>query len=241
MLLLGDARRTVERERGAVPRKVGDRDEQVDGLARGDERRPFRTGLHRVERIEQQVREGLSAERRLEPARAHEARQFGADLVLRAFADGAVDDVAAPLHRPSGDRHRPEFGRRRQRPRVGIEQAVDVGVLQPQLGQRIERLAARDRTCEEDAVDSARARPGDDIGQHAQPHAALRRNGGQKLAVDAARAALRRALMKGARRRGEPPDLLGNAVHIDGEADAAVANQGEAQFLFPHCDGDSAV
>ena len=36
-------------------------------------------------------------------------------------------------------------------------------------------------------------------------------------------------------------DFLGDAVHIDGEADAAVANQGEAQFLFPHRDNDSAL
>ena len=33
---------------------------------------------------------------------------------------------------------------------------------------------------------------------------------------------------------GEPPDLLGDAVHVDGEADAAIADQGDPQLLLPH-------
>ena len=33
---------------------------------------------------------------------------------------------------------------------------------------------------------------------------------------------------------GEPPDLLGDAVHIDGEADAPIADQSEAKLLLPH-------
>src|SRR3546814_17628638 len=57
---------------------------------------------------------------RFEPARTHEARQLRPHLLLRRAADGAVDDIAAPLTRPAGDRHCPEFGRRRQRPRVGV-------------------------------------------------------------------------------------------------------------------------
>ena len=51
----------------------------------------------------------------------------------------------------------------------------------------------------------------------------------------------RLAVMKGARGGREPPYLLGDAVHVNGKADAAVANQGEAQFLFPHEPGDSGV
>lgn len=113
VFLLGHARRTVERERHAVPRIVGHRDEQVDRLTHRQQRPPLRPRRHRIEGIEQQAGENLSAEGRFEPARAHEARQLGAHLVLCALAHRAIDDIAAPLHRPAGDRHRPEFGCRR--------------------------------------------------------------------------------------------------------------------------------
>ncbi len=33
---------------------------------------------------------------------------------------------------------------------------------------------------------------------------------------------------------GEPPDLLGDAMHVHREADPAVANQSETQFLLAH-------
>src|SRR3546814_7899821 len=49
----------------------------------------------------------------------------------------------------------------------------------------------------------------------------------------------RAAVVPRARRRREAPDLLGDSVHIDGKADAAVANQGEPQFLFAHGRRDS--
>lgn len=241
MFVLRHPRRAVERQRHAVPGKIGDRHEQVDRLAIGHQHRPARALLHRVEGIEQQVRKGLAAERWLKPARAHEARQLRAHLVLRAMPDGAVDDIAALFHHPASDRHRPEFGRRRQRPRVGVDQLVDVGAVQPQVGERVERLPVRERAREKNAVDPARARPRDDVGKDAQPDIAARGDSGQQFAIDRARALLGGAVMKGPRRRGEAPHFLGDAVHIDGEADSAVANQGEAQFLFPHASGDSAV
>ena len=91
----------------------------------------------------------------------------------------------------------------RPRPRVGIEQHVDVGALEPQPGQRLERLAGMDRLGEEHAVDPAGAGPGDDVGQHPQAQAVLR--------LDAAAAAAdRRARVlpvggvAGSGRRGSP-------------------------------------
>ncbi len=33
---------------------------------------------------------------------------------------------------------------------------------------------------------------------------------------------------------GEVPDLLGDAMHIDGKADAAVADQRQPEFLLSH-------
>src|SRR3546814_6910548 len=126
-------------------------------------------------------------------------------------------------------------------PRIGVEQAVDVGVVQPEFGQRIERFARREPAREKDAVDPARARARDDIGKDAQLDIAMLRDSREPIAIDAARSADRLAIMKGARGGGEPPYLLGDAVHIDGKADAAVANQGEAQFLFPHGQAHSGV
>src|SRR3546814_3983699 len=67
---------------------------------------------------------------------------------------------------------------------VGIEQLIDVGILKPQRRQRIERLAGRQRPRQEDAVDSPRARPRDDVGQHAQPYAAARQDRGEQVAIE---------------------------------------------------------
>src|SRR5690606_11207833 len=81
----------------------------------------------------------------------------------------------------------------------------------------------------------------DDVGKDAQLDIAMLRDRGEQVAIDAARPGDRLAVVKGARGRGEPPYLLGDAVHVNGEADAAIANQGEAQFLFPHDQRDSGV
>ena len=60
----------------------------------------------------------------------------------------------------------------------------------------------------------------------------------KKLQIDAfaafARARIITAAMIGAACLGDPPDLLGDSVHVDREADSAVADQGDPEFLFPH-------
>ena len=40
--------------------------------------------------------------------------------------------------------------------------------------------------------------------------------------------------MKGAAGAGEPPDLLGDAVHVHGEADSPVTDEGEPKFFLTH-------
>jgi hypothetical protein len=34
--------------------------------------------------------------------------------------------------------------------------------------------------------------------------------------------------------RCKPPDLLGHAMHVNREADAAIADEGQPQFFFAH-------
>src|SRR3546814_3594080 len=78
-------------------------------------------------------------------------------------------------------------------------------------------VCSSDLAREKDAVDPARARARDDIGKDAQLDIAMLRDSREQIAIDAARSADRLAIMKGARGGGEPPYLLGDAVHIDGK------------------------
>ena len=57
----------------------------------------------------------------------------------------------------------------------------------------------------------------------------------QQVAVDALNPfGSRIACMEGPARAGELPDFLGDAVHVDGQADPAVADERDPQFLLPH-------
>ena len=71
-------------------------------------------------------------------------------------------------------RRRPEFGERAGGPGVRVEQAVDIGIVEPEVGQGFQRLAGFDRLREENAVDAACTGAGDDVGHDAQADAALR-------------------------------------------------------------------
>jgi hypothetical protein len=68
--------------------------------------------------------------------------------------------------------------------RLGIEQRVDVGGLQPQVGQRLKRLPGMDRLREEDRVDAPRARARDDVGQDTQPQVAAALQPAQQVEID---------------------------------------------------------
>jgi hypothetical protein len=70
---------------------------------------------------------------------------------------------------PSTLRQRPDLGHRVGGGLLFIDQRLDIGGIEPQIGQRLQALPGADRLCQEHAVDAARAGPGDDVDQHAQP------------------------------------------------------------------------
>ena len=98
-------------------------------------------------------------------------------------------------------------------------------------------MALADRLGEQDAVDAPGRRPGDDVGQHAD--IGMGRQLVEQLDIDllaVLRGEHRHAGAQLAAQRGavQLPNLLGDAVHIDGKADPAVADQREAKFLVAH-------
>ena len=50
-----------------------------------------------------------------------------------------------------------------------VEQNIDIGAFEPQLGQRFERLARMDRLCEKNPINPARTGTGDNVSHHPQP------------------------------------------------------------------------
>jgi hypothetical protein len=166
-------------------------------------------------------------------------RQLGTHLVLRRLVE-RLDLVLAAPRRDPGERQRPELGEAAGGGGVGIDQRLDIGGGQPQIGERLQALARGDRLREEDAVDPARRRAGDDVGEDAQLDPGERLDLFDQRGIDRLAATRRRvAGMKGAAGADQMPHLLGDAVHIDREADPAVADQREPQFLLAHQAGAS--
>src|SRR5690606_26012176 len=104
--------------------------------------------------------------------------------------------------------------------------------------QRIERLAGRHGMGEENGVDSAGACPGEDVDEDAEVSVRLELDPAEQMGIDLFRLAgcvraARRAVdvLAGPR---QPPDFLRDAVHVDGEADTAIAYQGDPQLLLAH-------
>ena len=218
-----------------MPFKIGDGDEQVERMAVRQQHRPALAGRHRVEGVEDQRRENLPAKGRFEPAGADEAGQFHPHFLARVRRDRALHRIAGPPRRHPDQRRRPEFCERAGRAGVGIEQAVDIGIVEPQVGQRLQRLAGLDRLRQKDAIDAAGAGPGDNVRQHAQPHPAGFLHIGKQLVIDGLAACLRlHAVMIGAAGARQPPYLLGDAMHVNGQADAAIADQPKPEFPLLH-------
>ena len=129
VLGLHHLRRAVEPHPLRVAGEVGDGDHQVERLTAGQQQRPLRLRRHSRERIEQQAGEHLAAERRREPAGADELRQLGPHLAARAALDRGVDRVLGRAAHQPRQRHRPDLGQPRPRPRIGIEQHGDIGLV----------------------------------------------------------------------------------------------------------------
>ncbi len=230
----------VEAQPFGMAAEVGDGDEQVERLAVGQQPGAARGGGHRRQRIEQQAGELRPPEGRLEPARADEMGELRADLLAFAFLNAFGQFFLRAAGGHPGDRQRPGFGEARIGGGFGIEQRLDIGDVEPQVGQRVERLAGGDRLAEEDAVDTARAGTGDDIDQHPQPQPGFVLKLVEQCLIDALAAGccVGAIVEIPAGARGVP-DLLGDAVHVHRQADAAVANQGEAEFLLAHLSAGS--
>ena len=185
MLGLDHLGRRIEPELLGIAVEVGDGDEQVERLVIGQQRRALRPLLHRVERVEQEVGELGPAEGRREPGRAHEIGELGLDLGAVGRLDGLVDRAGALGQRP-GDGNGGELGDARHRVAAGREQFVDVGRIEPQIGQRIERVAGGDGMAEEDRVDPARAGAGEDVDDDPDVGVGLRGDGVEQRGIDVA-------------------------------------------------------
>ena len=83
---------------------------------------------HRIERVEDQVREALAPERRLEPARADELRQLGLDLVARGGFDGLVDLVLLRCCAIQAIGIAQILAKRCRRGLLRVEQRLDIGM-----------------------------------------------------------------------------------------------------------------
>ena len=93
-----------------------------------------------------------------------------------------------------------------------------------------------DGLCQKHAVDAARTGPGNDVWQYPQAQGVLRLDMAQKIEINRLDVVAGRSgvAVIGAAGAGQVPQFLGDAVHVDRQADPAVAHQREPQFLLPH-------
>ena len=177
--------------------------------------------------------EELAARGRAAPATAGCSCRFisvRASWIQRNIGSPASGGRALPNGRPTASRS----GRRKPWKRPP-EQAVDVALLQPEVAQAVLRQVVGQGLGEEDAVDAAGGGAGDRVDEHAR-HARPRARSGRRGPRSTRRADARRQLVRrhvglqGARGEHEVVQLAGDAVHVDGERDAAVADQAEPQL-----------
>ena len=195
----------------------------------------MRRGRHGCERALQQLGETETRKGRLEPTPADEVRYLAPNLGARFGSDLIRQFGARPAKDEAGDRLRPDFAAAPAQLGVGIGENVDIGDFQPQVGKRLQALPRMDSLREEYRIDAARTGPAHDVGHDAQPQGVLVLDRGEEFGVDPVHSAARRyAGMVVAAGAGEVPQLPRDAVHIDRQADPAVADECDPQFLLPH-------
>ncbi len=162
MLALLDRRRIVHFEPALVAVMVGQRHEQVEPVTRRQQRRGRARRLaHAGGGVVHQFRHAGAVERRLEPARAHEQREFAAHLGVADFVD-AANIGNAPQEWP----HVPfaaGLG-----PGLGRQELRHVRAVEPQVAQRIGAQVVGEGARQHRAVDAARRGAGDDVDDDAQ-------------------------------------------------------------------------
>ncbi len=221
---------------------IGDGHEQIERMTGRKQRR--RGALRRTQGgdgVVHQRRHHAPVERRLEPARAHKQRELLTHLqvihqVEPAGLGGAPDErLEEPLAPIAGAR-------------VGGQQHRNIGVVEPQIAQRIHRQVVRQRPRQHGAVDAAGGCARDDVDHDAQFDAAA--DLAQQIEVhllgivfgivaiptvevrSACAYSTVRNGMQRARCAHQFQDFLGDAVHVDGKRNAAEADQRDAKFLF---------
>ena len=219
-----------------MPGEVGGGHHQIDRVA-GRNQRSARLALrHGGEGIGQQPRKTRPAERRLEPARADQARHFGTHFGPGVGGETGLVKAAAgqaqgqPDHRPG-----PDLGQPAPRPRLWRDQDIAVGRFQPQPRQGIEALPADQRLGQKHGVYTARAGARQDIRDQPQRQIACPPDRVKQAVIDARHAVWRRITgMPRPAGAGGMPDVLGHAMHRDRQADPAITDQRDAQFFLPH-------
>ena len=170
----------------------------------------------------------------------HERRELGRPRSPRVhgfqcLVEPARHRVAVQRRSRARDQQQAECSCSPRDPGRAAQELGDVAALDPDVAQLLLGPVVRQRLCQIDAVDAARGRAGDDIDHHARAHAmlvvllyeaeqppihALRR----RVVVRTESSVLER------RRLHQAMQLLGHAVHVDGERDAAVQHDGEPDF-----------
>ena len=243
MLELVDQRRIVDLHELLIAVIVGERDEQVERVAgrqqRARRRAPAPMRGDRV--VHQPAMSGPSS------GGWNQRERTNSESFWRTS-----DILDRPQHagRRRGPDHRPEEPLApRAGPRFGRQQHGHVGVVEPQIAQRAHRQIVAQCAREHGAVDAAGRSAGDDVDDHPQLDVAA--DLAQQIEIDRLGVVFRDRSRSGAieerglralgpvgdrvqRARGahQLEDLLGDAMHVDGERNAAEADQRDAKFLF---------
>src|SRR3546814_15480782 len=98
----------------------------------------------------------------------------------------------------------------------------------------VERLPGLHRLRQKYAVNTACARACNDVGYHPQFQVRLRLYVLQNPSINCLRSPRRRRVIPEIPARpGQSPDFLGDAVHVNCEADSAITHQRKPEFFFP--------
>src|SRR5262249_30866737 len=242
VVALMDERRVVNLYELLITVIVGQRDEQIERLAGGEQRGAGTLRrAHGCHRVVHQAGHHAPVERWLEPARAYEQGKLATHLHVRDRAEtsGSGDRPEERLEEPLA----PGPGAR-----VGRKQDRDIGTLEPEFAQCVHRQVVAHGAREHCTVDTARGSAGDDIDDRAQLDGAA--DLAQQLEIDVLGVVLGivaidavekrcfrppgagRDRMQRARGAHQLEDFLGDAVHVDGERDTAEANERYAKFLL---------
>lgn len=231
-----DRWRAVEQDFLEMAVEIGGRYQQVDRMAVWQQRIAFGRCGHGFERICNHPGKTDAAERRGEPARADQARDLAPNFGTGLRCHRAADDIARALEHEPDQRLRPELGETAPRFGVGVQQDIDVRTLQPHRGQWFKALPSGDGLRQEHAVDPARAGARNDVRKKAQAQIAFEGDFLEQAEIDGFHASdivvLR--VVKRTTGAGGVPQLLGYAMHVHRETDAAIADECDAQFFLPH-------